>query len=106
MNYKIQLLSFFVSFLYGIFFFIVNKLNKKIIKSQKTLFQYISSILFVLNIVLLYIIIIYKINNGIFHIYFIITLILGFVFMVKIEKKMTNCVNKMKKYIKNKIKML
>ena len=40
------------------------------------------------NIVLIYIIIIFNINNGIFHPYFFILILLGFYTNIKLTKKM------------------
>ena len=42
------------------------------------------------NIVLIYIIIIFKINNGMFHLYFFIMISLGFYSNIKLTKKMLN----------------
>lgn len=106
MDYKIQLLSFLASFIYGIFFCISNNLNKKLIKNEKIIFQYINTFLFIINITLLYIIIIYKINQGIFHIYFLITTLLGYIFTLFQINNIKKFVKLIKKNLKFKRKVL
>lgn len=80
MNYKLQLLSFLVSFLFGIFFYFTSLLNHKIIKKHSIVLQYIITFVYILDISLLYILLMYKVNYGIIHVYFIGMLFLGFVF--------------------------
>ena len=80
MNYKLQLWSLLASFLYGIFFFITSKFNFEIINNKDKIFKFILNILYILNIVLLYIILMYKINKGIFHLDFLILVIIGYLF--------------------------
>lgn len=80
MNYKLQLLSFLVSFLFGIFFYFTSLLNHKIIKKHSIVLQYMITFIYILDISLLYILLMYKVNYGIIHVYFIGMLFLGFVF--------------------------
>lgn len=80
MNYKLQLLSFLVSFLFGIFFYFTSLLNYKIIKKHSVVLQYMITFAYILDISLLYILLMYKVNYGIIHIYFVGMLFLGFVF--------------------------
>ena len=93
MDYKIQLLSFLVSFLFGIFFCFTNYGNKKLIYNKKIIFQYIITFLYMINITLIYIVVLYKVNIGIFHIYFLIMVLLGYLFGLWIMKYV-------KKYVK------
>ncbi len=88
MNAKTQIIILFFSYFYGFIFFSLSCLNKKIINNKKKIYRSITTILFIYNIVLIYIIIIYKINNGQFHIYFFIMLILGFYSNIKLTKKL------------------
>ena len=106
MDHKIQLLSFFVSFIFGIFFYITNYFNKKLIHKEKILFQYINTILFIINIVLLYIILIYKINQGVFHIYFIFVTVIGYLIALFNLKNVKKYVKSLKRYIKSKRKVI
>ena len=88
MNAHLQLLSLGASFLYGFIFYYLIKLNYKLIKNQKKFYQSLITILFMYNVVLLYIIIIFKLNNGIFHPYFFIMITLGFLSNLKLTQKM------------------
>lgn len=80
MNIKLQIITLLFSFIYGIFFSFFLSLNYKFIYSDKKIFKTIISFLVVIMSVLIYFIILKKINNGIFHIYEILCIILGFIF--------------------------
>ena len=79
MNIRIQIITLLLSFIYGIFFSFFLSLNYKFIYGDKKFFKIIISFLIVIVNVLLYFIILKKINNGIFHIYEVISLSLGFI---------------------------
>lgn len=85
MNARIQIICLLVSFFFGVFLFFLYKLNLAIIKNKKRFYKSLITMLFVYNIVLLYIIIIFKINNGNFHIYFFFMMILGTFFTYKYQ---------------------
>ncbi len=101
MNSFIQFFSFLVSFLYGMIFYLLTKFNYYILSNKKGLVKFIVTLVFIIDIVILYIYIMYKINNGYFHIYFVIMVILGFVLMHRLYKYLQmlckSCVNKIKK---------
>ena len=78
MNIKLQIETLLVSFLYGIFFSFFLGLNYKYIYSDKKIFKIIISFLLIGINVLLYFIILKKINYGIFHVYEILALTTGF----------------------------
>ncbi len=90
MTASIQLITLAVSYFYGFFFYYLYKINYLIIKNKRRFYQSLITILFMYNIVLIYIIIIFKINSGIFHIYFFIMISLGFFSNIKLTKKMLN----------------
>ena len=77
MNIKLQITTLLFSFLYGIFFSFFLSLNYKFIYSNKRIFRTVISFLVVVVYVLLYFIILKKINYGIFHIYEVLMIILG-----------------------------
>lgn len=79
MNIKLQITTLLFSFLYGIFFSFFLSLNYKFIYSDKKILKTIISFLFIIVCVLLYFIILKKINYGVFHVYEILMIILGFV---------------------------
>jgi hypothetical protein len=73
-----QLQSFFFCFTYGLFFSLIYNLNYKYIYKIKTIFKLIISFIFVTDNVLLFYIILVKINYGIIHPYFLLMLLFGF----------------------------
>ncbi len=103
MNAKTQIIVLLFSFLYGFIFYYLYKLNNKIITNHNHLFQSFTTIMFMYNIVLIYLISLYKLNHGMFHIYFSIMLFLGFISALKIKNlllsnvKFTNFLAKLKK---------
>lgn len=97
MDNAIQLVSFLVSFLYGMFIYFTSLLNYKIILNKNIYFKYLISICYTVVISLLYVIIMYKINEGVIHIYFVITILLGFILSFK-------CLKSVKYYLTSLIK--
>lgn len=95
---KLQIISLVVSFLYGIFFSFLLNINYKLIYNDNKFIKIIGTFLFVIFNSLLYFLILLKINNGIVHIYCIITLIVGFTFYNSfLSKKIHLIANKHKK---------
>ena len=78
MNSNIQLLSLFVSFLFGIIFYYITCINFKLINNLKKYLKHIITIIYVFDMTIIYILIIYNINKGYFHIYFISMVFLGY----------------------------
>jgi hypothetical protein len=84
LNEQINLILF--SFVFGIFFNFFLTLNCKFIYSYHKIIKIISSFLFVLINVLIYFIILKKINNGIFHIYSLIIIFITYLLIEKLKK--------------------
>lgn len=97
MDNKLQILTFIFSFVYGFCFFYLEKLNNFLNKNIKKFTKYLNNTLFILNIVLTYVIINYKMNNGYFHIYFLITIVLGYFFANYIQKNVKIFIKKYKR---------
>jgi|GEM_PF-1892800 len=79
MDYKLQIISLLVSFSFGVLFTILVEINRKLISNKKKYLQNILTVVFIMDIVLLYILIIYKVNGGTFHLYFILLIIFGYI---------------------------
>ncbi len=77
MTANMQLLTFIFSFLYGIIASFLFKLNYKIVNNLKRVFNNIITIIFTLDVLIIYVVLIYYLNNGYLHIYFIMTLLIG-----------------------------
>ena len=104
MDYKIQLLSLLISFIFGIAFYFTTLLNYKIIKKYNNVYKYIITFVYMLNVAIIYICILFKINNGNVHPYFILLVLLGFVFGLKIKKTLTKNVKLYESVVKRKQK--
>ena len=98
MEETLQLLSFLVSFLYGIFFGIVEVIHYRLTKNYHIIFKYLTTLFFVIDISLGYLLIMYHINQGVFHLYFMFFSFLGFFLSFPLQKYV-------KKYIKIKFKI-
>ena len=90
MDAKTQIIVLLFSYLYGFLFYYLYLLNYNIIKKYHSIYKSFITIMFMYNIVLIYLICLYKLNNGIFHIYFLIMLILGFITSYKLTNKLLN----------------
>ena len=77
MNLEIQIQVLIYSLIYGMFFSLVMNLGFRYIFYTKTLYKVIINFLFILNMAFIYFILLRKINNGIFHSYFLLMIILG-----------------------------
>lgn len=100
MQNEIQLLSFLVSFIFGVLFAFLNELNNKFIFKQKPHFKVIITFLFILNLSLLYLMLIYNINGGIIHIYFFIFILLGYLISFRKIKNVLKYVKHLSKKLK------
>ena len=78
MSSLLQIESLVYSFSFGILFYLFARVNYFILKNKTKFIKFIITNIFVIDVVLVYIYFMYKINNGIFHIYFILLLALGF----------------------------
>ena len=87
MNSYVQLISLLSSFLYGIILYYLNKLNNNIIKKKNILIKLIISFLYLFNVSLLYVSFLYKLNNGVLHIYNFLFMLTGYVLIAVKERK-------------------
>lgn len=85
MKISIQLLCFLTSFIFGFLINIIVKFHKKKLKNATNISKFLISFLVSYICVITYVDIIYFINNGNFHIYFIIFIILGIIFSYNIK---------------------
>lgn len=88
---KVQLLALLFSFIYGIFFYFLVLLNYKFLYKNK--YSIIIDLLFIMDNVLLYFIILRKINNGVTHPYLFIVLIIGYLLTNYVDKKIRKWYN-------------
>ena len=100
MSANLQLISFIISFIYGIMFALLTIFNFKLIANLKTIYKHLITFMYVLDITIIYIIILYHLNKGYFHIYFILTVFLGFLVGIILYKKLLSKIN-VKRIFKN-----
>lgn len=86
MNSYIQLVCLFVSFFYGIFLYYANNFNVRVTFSRNILEKIFISILYLFVTSLAYVCFLLKLNGGILHIYFVILIIFGYVF-ISVKKR-------------------
>ena len=79
MDIIIQIICMIISYIYGFLIRIFIRFNNKIFKTNKTYLMIIYKFIYTFIIVISYVIVIYKINMGVFHIYFLILMLLGYV---------------------------
>lgn len=86
MELSIQLQAITVSFVYGILFSYLIKIQYRYLFESKLYYKILITTLFVFDNCLLYFLILRMINNAMFHIYFLLLIILGYLFGVKLLK--------------------
>ena len=62
MNSYVQVISLLVSFIYGIVFYILSKFNKYIISNKNNIVKLLVTTVYVVDMVIIYIFIMYRIN--------------------------------------------
>lgn len=80
MDIYTQIKTIIFSFIYGMFFFFFLGLNYKFLIGNKKFLKILLTFLFTCVNVLLYFIILKKINYGVFHIYEVLAIVIGFWF--------------------------
>lgn len=80
MELSIQLQSLIASFAYGILVSYLIKLQYKFLFNGRIFYKIIITTLFIFDNCLLYFLLLRTINDGIFHIYFLFMLIIGYLF--------------------------
>ena len=86
MDLQVQIITLLFSFVYGIFFYLFARVNYKIIYHDKKLIKLLGTFLVVMISVLLYFVLLLKINYGAFHPYCLFVLLLGFYIEMRIAK--------------------
>lgn len=90
MNLQKQILTFTFSFLFGMAFACLLKLNYKFIYQENKVYRILTTFFFVIIHILIYFILLQKINSGILHTYGMIAIISGFIMEYFVEKAMRN----------------
>jgi hypothetical protein len=86
-----QLIVLLFNFLYGIIIYFITIINYFFIKNETTIVRIMISILFIIDFTFIYLLSVYKINNGIIHIYYLFTFLIGLFigYIIKKHVKLT-----------------
>lgn len=90
MKLSIQIYSLIYSFIYGGVFYLLLDLFNKLTSMKKVYLKVILSWLFITIIALLYFFGLLYINNGVLHIYFLLSIVCGYIVVYLILKKFTH----------------
>lgn len=90
MNLDTQIITLVFSLLYGCFFCLTLSVSYKIIYNTSFIFKLIGTFIFVLFHVLLYFLVLQKINYGIVHIYSVLCLIVGYIITYNVQKHLVS----------------
>ena len=88
MSLSAQILSIVFSFIYGVFLAAFYNFNYNLLFNKNKFFKIIFNFLYALDLVLIYFLVIRKINGGIIHPYFYLLIISGFITCFTITKKL------------------
>ena len=94
MDINLQLYCFFISFIYGLIVGVSSLFHFHLVR-KKRLIDYVLTAMYVYVIVVLYLVIMYYVNRGIFHIYFSFFIGLG-IYLGRKVKFLTKYVKKKK----------
>lgn len=81
MSAGLQVLSFIFSFSFGCFFALLKYFFNKIFLKGFKYFKFFLNIIFVIFNSFIYMYILYKINYGVLHLYFILMFLIGYYFV-------------------------
>ena len=90
MELSIQIKTLIVSFVYGIILSYIVISHYKYLFESKMWYRIVLNILFIFDYTLIYFFILKIINNGVFHVYFLFLLILGYVFGYNLIRRNNN----------------
>lgn len=97
MNLYEQIISIAFSFLYGIVVYYSYVIIHKYLYSIKKIYSFFNSLLFMLNVTIIYFIIMRKINDGIINLIFVLITISTFLLLsyFDLQKKCKNMTNRL-----------
>lgn len=90
MKLSIQIYSLFYSLFYGGIFYLLLDLFNKFTSMKKVYLKVILSWIFIMVIALLYFLGLLYINNGVLHIYFLLSIVCGYIVVYLILKRFTH----------------
>ena len=88
MGLIVQIQSFSISFLYGIFLSLIFNILYNLLFTKYKIINIITNLFFALVIFGLYFLLLYLVNNGVVHVYFLVTLFISFYLYNKLFVKL------------------
>ena len=85
---KEQIVAIIFSFIFGVFLSCLYNFNYKLLFNKRRVVKIIFNIIFVLDLVLIYFLVMRKINSAIIHPYFYLFIALGFFTFFNFSKKL------------------
>ena len=86
MNVNEQITALCFNFIYGFIIYYAVIINYLFIKNEVLIVKLLITSLFLIDFTIIYLMIIYKLNYGMFHIYYLIAFVLGYILSLKIKK--------------------
>ena len=77
----IQIKSLLFSFVYGVIFYFLLELFNRISKKMNLFLKILLSFMFILFVSIIYFLCLLYVNNGVVHIYFLISILVGYIFV-------------------------
>ncbi len=87
MSAKLQIISLTYNFLFGFIYYIILKLYYYMTKNEVRIIKFSLILFLTFDMTFLYLVLLYKINYGMFHIYYFILFFLGMFLSHKVCKK-------------------
>ncbi len=84
MKLSVQIYSFIYSFIFGCCFYYILDIAMIIINKLNKIVKYVCILMFVMLMACLYFYILLFINNGVVHLYFLLCILVGYIFVYKI----------------------
>lgn len=101
MNLNIQIYSLIYSFIFGVIFSVCTELNYRLLFSKNKLIKILFTFIYIVDFSLIYFIFLKKINNGIIHNYFLLSIVVGYlVGSFSFKTKIYTFKKKLKKTVK------
>ncbi len=89
---KEQIVAIIFSFIYGGILSVLYNFNYNILFSERKIIKIIFNIIFILDLVLIYFLIMRKINNAIIHPYFYLFIVVGFFVFFNFSKSLRSLI--------------
>lgn len=86
MSLDIQIKTILISIVFGMYFSLFLSLNYKIIYHKSELIKLLGTLIIMILNVLLYFYIIKNVNNGVFHIYELLCILIGSVIQILLDR--------------------